>query len=457
MSTKHLRLEPACPVFEVRKKTRSSVSGSLVVGEPEHGSIRDSGRPARSRESREWISNDAPFIRVKWSDVSHVMQTEASERVEAAILVVDDHPPNLVALRAVLSPIGAELVTANSGEEALDRLEEREFALLLLDQRMPGLSGTETIAAISERLLEPRPPILLLTAYTLDEAGIREAYRLGVVDILQKPYLGEVLRTKVRVFVELFRYRELLRRKMQEEERRERERFEQGLVAMVSHDLGSPLSVISLGASRLLHAEADLDTKRGIIARIATAAARAIRLTQDLLTFTEARHGNRIPVHLEHGDLRRVVHDTVESLRLEHGSQRILLDQEGSATGAFDPDRISQVLTNLVSNAIRYGAPNAPVLVRCVGTERDLVLEVVNSGPPIPESERARLFEPLQRGSGSHRLARGFGLGLFIVEQLVKAHHGRVELDSDAARGTTFRVLLPRATNLHPSDPEPGS
>jgi signal transduction histidine kinase len=382
------------------------------------------------------------------------METERSDLVEAAILMVDDHPPNLVALRAVLAPIGADLVVANSGEEALQRLEEREFALLLLDQRMPGLSGTETIAAITARLLEPRPPILLLTAYTLDDADVREAYRLGVVDILQKPYLGEVLRTKVRVFVELFRYRELLRRKLQEEERRERERFEQELVAMVSHDLGSPLSVISLGASRLQHSETDPDTKRRIVARIGAAAARAIRLTQDLLTFTEARHGNRIPMHPQYGDLHRLVHDTVESLRLEHGSQRIVFEREGSATGDFDADRISQVLTNLVSNAIRYGAQGEPVRVRSLGNEDALILEVVNSGPPIPEGERARLFEPLQRGSGSHRLARGFGLGLFIVEQLVSAHHGKVEVDSDETRGTTFRVILPRSPNLRLSVPD---
>jgi signal transduction histidine kinase len=384
-----------------------------------------------------------------------VMETGASERVEAAILMVDDHPPNLVALRAVLGPIGADLVVANSGEEALERLEEREFALVLLDQRMPGLSGTETIAAIAERLLEPRPPILLLTAYTLDDAGVREAYRLGCVDILQKPYLGEVLRTKVRVFVELFRYRELLRRKLQEEERRERERFEQELVAMVSHELGSPLSVISLGASRLLNSATDPESKRGIVTRIAAAAARAIRLTQDLLTFTEARHGNRIPMHPKCADLHRVVHDTVESLRLEHGSQRIVIEREGSATGDFDEDRISQILTNLVSNAIRYGAREEPVLVRTLGTESALVLEVVNSGPPIPEDERARLFEPLQRGSGSHRLARGFGLGLFIVEQLVSAHHGKVEVESDEQRGTTFRVLLPRSRHPRPSADDP--
>jgi signal transduction histidine kinase len=373
------------------------------------------------------------------------MKTQDVARVEAAILMVDDHAPNLLALRAVLAPIGASLVSASSGEEGLHRLDEREFALVLLDQRMPGLTGTETVAAMTARLPEPRPPFMLLTAYSLSDADVREAYRLGVVDILQKPYLAEVLRTKVSVFVELFRYRELLRRKMQEEERRERERFEQELVAIVSHDLGSPLSVISLGASRLLRSENDPETTRRIVARIGAAARRAIRLTQDLLIFTEARHGDRIHVHPQHGDLHGVVHDIVETLRFEHDDHPILFEKQGTATGAFDTDRISQLLTNLIANAIRYGTPGEPVQVRSLGTADELVLEVVNTGPPISDEERLRLFEPRHRGSMAARTTRGVGLGLFIVDQIVKAHAGKIQVESDAGRGTTFKVVLPRS------------
>lgn len=372
------------------------------------------------------------------------MQHQGSTGVDAAVLMVDDHPPNLVALEAVLASTGATLVCASSGEEALHRLDEREFALVLLDQRMPGLTGTETIAAMSARLREPRPPLMLLTAYTLSDADIREAYRLGVVDILQKPFLAEVLRTKVSVFVELYRYRELLRRKMQEEERLERERFEQELVAIVSHDLGSPLSVISLDASRLLRAENDPELTRKTAARIAAAAGRAIRLTQDLLTFTEARHGHRIRIKLERCDLHAVIQETVETLRIEHSRHHMALEKHGTANGDFDPDRVSQVLTNLINNAIRHGAPGKPVQVRSIGAPRELVIEVTNAGPPIPESERERLFEPLQRGSSAQRSSRGLGLGLFIVDRIVKAHGGRIEVSSDATRGTTFRVALPR-------------
>jgi signal transduction histidine kinase len=371
--------------------------------------------------------------------------TQASDLASATVLLVDDHAPNLVALRAVLEPLGADLVSAGSGEEALQRIEEREFAAVLLDQRMPGLSGTETVAALGEHLRGPRPPIILLTAYSLEDEAVKEAYRLGVVDILQKPYLAEVLRTKVSVFVELFRFRELLRVKLLEEERRERLRFEQELVGMVSHDLRTPLTVISLGASRLLDSKLDAEGSRRIATRIGVAAARATRLTHDLLAFTEARHRDRIPVQLKEGDLRRVVEDTLEDLRLEHASHVITFESDGTPAGAFDPDRVAQILTNLVSNAVRYGARGEPVRVRAGGSERELVFEVNNSGDPIPEEERKNLFEPLQRGSSSQQRAHGLGLGLFIVERIVAAHQGKVEVESDASRGTTFRVVLPRA------------
>src|SRR5687768_14619557 len=177
-----------------------------------------------------------------------------------AVLIVDDHPPNLVALEGVLAPLGARLVCAKSGEEALARVAEEEFALVLLDLRMPGLSGLDTTALMNERLTEGRAPIILLTAYTLEPGDVRQAYQLGVVDILQKPYLVEVLRTKASVFVELYRQREQLRRQEQLLQIQERERFEKQLIGVVSHDLRNPLNVVLLASSTLLR-RGDMDER----------------------------------------------------------------------------------------------------------------------------------------------------------------------------------------------------
>jgi signal transduction histidine kinase len=363
-----------------------------------------------------------------------------------SVLIVDDHPPNLVALEGVLAPLGARLVSAKSGEEALARVTEEDFALVLLDLRMPGLSGLDTTALMNERVTEGRAPIILLTAYTLEAGDVRQAYQLGVVDILQKPYLVEVLRTKASVFVELYRQREQLRRQEQLLQIQERERFEKQLIGVVSHDLRNPLNVVMLAASTLLR-RGDMDERAtGALTRIRSAAERATRMIHDLLDYTEARHVRGIPVHPSQGDLHHVAREVVDDLRTEHPSRTITLETAGTGEGLFDPDRLAQVITNLAGNALRYGEGNTPVGIRVHGVDGELMLEVHNAGPPIPLEQRARLFQPLERGAAAvDRSSRSIGLGLFIVEQIVRAHQGRVEIDSDEANGTTFRVILPRA------------
>ena len=129
----------------------------------------------------------------------------------ARILMVDDHPPNLVALAAILEPLGQELVHAHSGEEALRQLLESDFALILMDVQMPGLDGIRTAKLIKERRRNRHIPIIFLTAIHKDPAYIFRGYKEGAVDYLLKPFDPEILRAKVSVFVDLWRKNELLR------------------------------------------------------------------------------------------------------------------------------------------------------------------------------------------------------------------------------------------------------
>jgi signal transduction histidine kinase len=322
---------------------------------------------------------------------------------------------------------------------------------VLLDLRMPGLSGLETTQLMYDRSSERRAPVILLTAYTLEALDVRKAYELGVVDILQKPYLVEVLRTKVSVFVELFRQRELLRRHEALMQIQERERFEKELIGIVSHDLRNPLNTIML-ASTSLAVRGGLDERaQKSLARIKSSAERATRLIHDLLDYTRARHTTGIPVQPQAGDLHEDVRQVVDELRIEHPSRAISFEGTGDAQGTFDPDRLSQVVTNLVTNAVRYGEEDRPISVRSIASANSLLLEVHNFGEPISPEDRNKLFEPLQQGAikGS-RSSRSLGLGLFIVDQIVRAHHGRVEIRSDSENGTTFSVSVPRTWSSPP-------
>src|SRR5438105_1159215 len=155
------------------------------------------------------------------------------EMIRARILMVDDHPPNLLALEAILAPLGEDIVRANSGEDALRKLLDGDFACILLDVQMPGLDGIETAALIKKRERNKTTPIIFLTAIAKDPSYIFRGYSQGAVDYLLKPFDPEILRTKVSVFVDLWKKGELIKRQqamlraqeMLELERRSEVRF----------------------------------------------------------------------------------------------------------------------------------------------------------------------------------------------------------------------------------------
>jgi signal transduction histidine kinase len=363
----------------------------------------------------------------------------ALELERPAVLIVDDHPSNLVALEAVLDRLPVRIVRARSGEEALVRSAEQEFAVVLLDWRMPRLDGVETARRMRERDPARQPPVLILTAHLPDLSEIKTAYATaGVVDFLQKPYSAEVLAAKVSVFVQLLVQREKLRLY----ERALRKRFEQDLVGIVSHDLRSPLNAISLAAeSALRRADSDERHQRSFQI-IHSAAGRATRLVHDLLDYTQVLQGTGLPIRREKFCLFQLAQEIVDELRASFPSAEFALERDGVTEGHWDRDRVAQLITNLVGNASTYGGC-APIGVRILGHDSDVSLHVHNQGEHIPAELLPKLFEPLRRGSQSRRVGN-IGLGLFIVHEVVRAHGGTVTVQSAADHGTTFSVTFPR-------------
>ncbi|WP_158623495.1 ATP-binding protein [Corallococcus sp. CA053C] len=236
-------------------------------------------------------------------------------------------------------------------------------------------------------------------------------------------------------------------RKRAEAEARQRAEFEQYLVGIVSHDLRNPLSAILLGTSSLLRRDELDERSTKAVLRIQASAERAVRMIRDLLDFTQARVGGGIPVHCQDLDLATVVQQVAEEVQVNFPERVLKTVTTGSDTrGCWDPDRIAQVITNLVSNALKYSPEGTPVTVRVGGTARGALLEVHNAGAPIPENLLPRLFQPMQRGvPGMDRTTRSVGLGLYIVWHIVDAHGGTIDVTSTVEGGTTFTVRLPRA------------
>jgi sigma-B regulation protein RsbU (phosphoserine phosphatase) len=172
---------------------------------------------------------------------------------------------------------------------------------------------------------------------------------------------------------------------------------------------------------------------------------RALRLVQDLLDFTQARIGSGLTVTLQSVDIHRVVAEAIEELRLAFPERTVIHVQHGGGQSSADPDRLLQMLGNLVGNAMAYGAVDQPVTITTrVGID-SFAIEVHNSGKPISQDLLPVLFEPMTRGTPTGGGQRSVGLGLFIVKDIVRAHRGSVEVTSDTATGTLFRVEFPRA------------
>jgi PAS domain S-box-containing protein len=230
----------------------------------------------------------------------------------------------------------------------------------------------------------------------------------------------------------------------EEAERRRREEFERLLVGIVSHDLRNPLQAITLGASALARRD-DLDPRfLKAILRIQSSAERASRMICDLLDFTRARLGGGLPVHRRPLDLHDLTRQIADEVAVSHPERDVQLEAQGDGAGSWDPDRLAQVVTNLLTNALKYSPEGTPVRVRTSADGAAVRLEVENFGPPIPPSQRAQIFEPLRRASPERdRRGSSIGLGLYIVDQIVRAHGGRIDVAS-AEDGTRFTVSLPR-------------
>jgi signal transduction histidine kinase len=232
--------------------------------------------------------------------------------------------------------------------------------------------------------------------------------------------------------------------RLREEEARARAEYEKQLVGIVSHDLKNPLGAIAMSASLLLK-RGQLDEQQGkAIARIVSSTERANRLIGDFLDYTRARAGGVLPVNRAVCDIHRLAAQVIDEVHLAHPDREIAVSTEGSGWGEWDGDRIAQVISNLVANALQHSVPNSPIQIELSGAEDQVVFKIKNQGL-VPAEILPNLFTPFQRGTDpSPRAEKSIGLGLYIAKRLVLAHGGTIDLVSTPDQGTTFEVRLPR-------------
>ena len=414
------------------------------------------------------------------------------------ILVVDDYVENLLALEAVLVPAGYSVVRANSGREALKALLTEDFALVLMDVAMPDLDGYETAAFIRGRERSRLTPIIFLTANNKADAHVFKGYSVGAVDYLFKPFVPEVLLSKVAIFVELFTNREVLttqaaalklayaemeqrvlartkelatsnrallaeivERRRAEDERAalfEREqaarleaeamnRMKDEFLGTLSHELRTPLNAI-LGWTHLLEVGKRDDASIARATRVIKNNAQAqAQLVADILDVSRII-GGRLQLYIGPVDPRTVIEATLETLQPAADAKGIAIATVWPATGGTllaDQDRLRQVMWNLLSNAIKFTPSGGHVRVELHLAPQEVRIVVADDGEGIDASFLPHVFDRFRQADNSMgRTHGGLGLGMAIVRHLLELHGGCISVHSAGTnQGTTFTVALP--------------
>ncbi|WP_454911402.1 hybrid sensor histidine kinase/response regulator [Stutzerimonas chloritidismutans] len=387
---------------------------------------------------------------------------------EVNLLIVDDLPENLLALDALLQAPGVRVHQAESAEQALELLLRYEFALAILDVQMPGMDGFQLAELMRSTERTKQIPIVFVSAAGRELNYAFKGYESGAVDFMQKPLDAHAVRSKVSVFVDLYRGRKRLARQLEalERSRREQEvlldelrstqaeledavRMRDDFMSIVSHELKTPLNTLilevqlrKLQLSRNNFTAFSEERLRNMVDKDERQIQSLIRLIDDMLDVSRIRTG-KLSIRPSRTDLSQLVGNVVEnfSAQMEACGCELRLERNEPIAGVWDAFRIEQVLANLLTNAMRYGA-GKPVQVSVTSCTEGACIEVRDHGIGISPKSLERIFCQFERAEGSEGSA-GLGLGLFIADQIVRAHNGRIQVQSEEGQGSQFRVLLP--------------
>ena len=378
------------------------------------------------------------------SDRPLINSSKRAPQAKPAILMVDDHPENLVALRAILEGLDADLVSLSSGLEALRYLLSTEPALILLDVQMPEMDGVETAQILKKRTRNQNIPIIFLTAGERPES-VSRCYAAGGIDYLPKPFVPEVLRAKVQILLELHRKNQLLN--IQATELQVLNESLEAFSYSVSHDLRAPLRSAA-GFSQILLEEYRgkiLDqTGEDYLERIQKAVTNMDVMIRDLLAYA---HLKREEVVLSTLDLAEVVGKVLEEIadEVEQRKASVIVDV---VSGLVTGHRLTLIraLTNLIGNAIKFTKPgmSPELVIRSQERGPTIRLWVEDCGIGIRAMDQGGLFKAFSRLESAKPYA-GTGLGLAIVKKAIERMDGQVGLESEYGKGSRFWIELPKS------------
>lgn len=332
----------------------------------------------------------------------------------------------------MLNVIEADLKTSQSADEQAEKSK--------------GLSDDDSD---STQAAEEHGAARAVSGFTIEEMVAEyRALRASVLAL----WTGEVGELKADDIQDMIRFNEAIDQSLAKSVTEFNENVEESkemFLAILGHDLRTPLGAIYTSAKFMLEMGDLREPNLSLTSRIVNSATRTVHLVGDLLDFTRSRLGGGIPVTRKHVNLGKLLHEAVDEISAAHPSRKFHVDTRQDHAGEWDAARLSQALTNLIGNAGEHAPPGTSVSVGLHGDGDDVVITIHNMGAIIPGDRLDGLFNPMKASTGGSVASSGgptgnLGLGLYIAERIIHAHGGRIDVDSEEMKGTTFTVHLPR-------------
>lgn len=407
-----------------------------------------------------------------------------TQNPDIKILLVDDREDNLMSIEAILEKENYVFRKASSGKEALKvLLKEQDFSLILMDVEMPGLGGFETATMIYERDKLRHIPIIFITAHDSNLENIYRGYKMGAVDYISKPIDQEMLKARVSVFIELYkknvqlkaqeqkliainnelehkvqeRTDELTRKNLELEAKNlELERINNDLdnfIYTASHDLKAPMANLEALVNVLnTKLEGKLEDKEEkLFNMIGMSIEKFNNTIRDLTRITMVQ--KELEDHKEQINFQELVADIkVDIAHLVNESGVTFFEYYDVKEIVYARKNLRSILHNLITNAIKYRSPERQVEVKIQTYCRHqvIVLSVSDNGLGLSEEHQAKMFSMFKR---FHSHVEGSGIGLYIIKKIVENNGGKIEMESEKGKGTTFKVIFGQQAQTDENNP----